>query len=192
MAENSVFSEIEEILCETIPKPLIYILSESGFTSKLALKTINKEHILQIEIFIETNYEKLSSGLVGSIYENRRPFKIIPGHCAFILSLPAYVNQVKNVKKTFLEKSRCPNIFSFVLRTLIEIAEKNAGRDPKGRRFDESIQHFATYLYMMSGKACYETLAANLPIPQSNTICKSSVAFNIFFQNDYQHYYFPT
>lgn len=174
MAENSIFSAIEKFTGEQIPKSLIYILSESGFSSTFALKTLNSNTIIKIEKYFEKNYDKLSSGLIGSIYEEIRPFEIIPGHCAIILSLPSYVDQVKN-SATLSEKQQCPIGLTYLLKTLNGIAEKNAGCDPKARRYDETIQYFATYLYMMCGKSCYETLSANLPIPQANTIRKSII-----------------
>lgn len=60
--------------------------------------------------------------------------------------------------------------FSHLLNMLINNAKYNSNKDPKGYRYDECIRYFATYIYIMCGKACYETLSANLPIPKAQTI----------------------
>lgn len=178
MAENSIFFLIEKVIGEQIPKPLVYILNESGFNTKIALKNIIPEKtITQVENFFNKNYDKLKKGLLGSIYENVLPFNIVPGHRIFIESLPQYMDLVKIENQPQLLKE-IPNDFSLILRLLIETAEKNSKRDPKSRRFNENIQHFATYVYLMCGRSCYETLSANLPIPQANTICKYALFAN--------------
>lgn len=172
MSEKNIFSSLENIIDDQIPQCVVYILNESGFNSKIALKNIiPQKSIKQIEAYFNKNYEKLCCGLIGSIYENIYPFSIAPGHRILIESLSQYVDLIKTVNKShkFNETS---NGFSFVLKLLIETAEKNSGRRPTGHRFDENIQLFATYLYLMCGRSCYENLNANLPIPHANTICK--------------------
>lgn len=169
MSKISVFSLLENILEEEIPKCVVYILTESGFNSKMALKGIGLESIAQIEKYFNSNYEKLRGGLSGSLYENMEQFKILPGHRVLIESIPQYVDQLKITNQS---STLNRNTFSYVLNLLIETAENNSDRDPKGRRYDELLRYFATYLYLMSGRAFYETLSANIPIPQANTICK--------------------
>lgn len=115
----------------------------------------------------------MSSGLIGTIYEHVQPFEIAPGHRVVIENIPQYVKQIKTVEQ-ISKFDTVANDFSFVLKMLIETAENNSGREPTGRRYSETIQYFATYVYLMCGRACYETLCANLPIPQANTICKKT------------------
>lgn len=73
---------------EVIPKEVVYILTASGFDSKFSIKNLTHESIKEIEGFFNTNYSELSNGLVGTRYENTRPFRILPGHQALIKSLP--------------------------------------------------------------------------------------------------------
>lgn len=161
---RKIISVIEREHNDKIPESVVYILNESGFNSRHALKKITDENIGLIEQYFNDNFDKLIGGLVD--YPRDRPFKLLPGHRAIIQSFPEVMDQLAVEKKT----AHTSNDFSFVLKWLIETAEKNAGRVPKGRRFSENIQLFATYLYLMCGRACYETLSANLPIPQANTI----------------------
>lgn len=113
-------------------------------------------------------------GLFG--YGLDRPFKLLPGHRIIIQNIPELLDQTKSVEKSLANTS---NSFSFVMKWLIETAERNAGREPKGRRFHETVQLFATYLYLMCGKACYETLSANIPLPQATSIGELILTFSI-------------
>lgn len=159
---------LKDLSGEELPDVIVYILTASGFDSKSALMNIGKEHITNIEEFFNAKYEALANGLKGSVYENDRPFKILPGHCALIEDIPRYLNQPKPTSNLV----ECNTTFSRILKSLIDAAVTNSDRNPTRNRYDEIIRYFSTYLYLMSGKSCYETLSANLPIPQANTICE--------------------
>lgn len=169
MGEKNIFSLIENIIKEEIPKPIAYILTSTGFNTRIALQSLKPEHITQIEEHINENYENLKIGFMGTIYENVQPFKIIPGHCALIESLPQHASQIRTDKPDSM-LNRSSNAYSDVLKLLIETAENNCDRSSTGHRFNERIQNFATYIYLRSGRSCYATLSANLPIPSANTI----------------------
>lgn len=62
--------------------------------------------------------------------------------------------------------------FSAILRELISSALTNFNRDPKGRKYSEILFDFAIYMYILAGKASYEVMCGNLPLPQVTTICK--------------------
>lgn len=190
MAKNfDIFLAINNIGDEEIPKCVQFILNETGFNTKWTLQALRLKHILQIEDYFNKNYDRLSYGLLGSIYENVFPFKITPGHCALIESLPENVKQMKSGDLK-VSNHLCSNHFSTVLKLLIESSENNDGRSIKARRFSEHVQYFSTYIYLMAGRACYETLAANMPMPQPNTICEELLIFvfhskfnSVFFFN---------
>lgn len=57
------------------------------------------------------------------------------------------------------------------MKELINSMKLNQNLPPNGRRYSETLQSFATYIYMLSGKAAYEVLCRNLPLPQACTIC---------------------
>lgn len=71
MTENNIFASIEKIIGDHIPKSVVYILSESGFDTRIAMKHFKTDNsITQIENFFNKNYGRLSSGLRDPIYEN--------------------------------------------------------------------------------------------------------------------------
>lgn len=152
---------------DKIPDSVVYILYNTGFDTKAALKSISEECIKTIEEHFNDNFDELISDLAD--YRRNRPFKILPGHRALILTLPEMM--IKTETKTMKNNTKSSNDVSFVLKWLIDTAENNAGKEPKARRFQKDLQLFATYLYLMCGKSCYETLSANLPIPQAQTVC---------------------
>lgn len=170
---KKIISLLEKQNDDKIPESVIYILYKSGFDSKIALENITDDSIKIIEEYFDDNFEEL----IGSLkdYRRSRPFKLLPGHRVLIQSVPELIN-----KANLTEKNPTPNSsnFSFVLKWLIQTVEENADKELKGRRFIENVQLFATYLYLMCGRACYETLSANLPIPQANTIRKFSMNYS--------------
>lgn len=150
---------------DKIPNDIELILQRSGFDSKLALQSIDESVIVEIEN--QGNEDR--SILANTSYENTENFKFKPGHKVFLLNLSKEVISWKENDDKIVHDT---SAFSFMLRKFIETAEKNFGKLPNGHRYDEANQSFSTYIYLMCGKACYETLSANLPIPKASTICK--------------------
>lgn len=165
----NIFSALESLIDEEIPKEVVYILTTSGFDSKIAIKTLKHNAISEIENFFNENLTEHSSGFIGTRYENMKPFKLAPGHVALILGLAEYVDRIGVENHVAADKF---NYFSYVLKMILKSAENNHEREPKGRRYDECLSYFATYIYLLCGRACYETLCNNLPLPQPNSICK--------------------
>lgn len=147
---------------ENIPNDIELILQRNGFDSKLALESLDEDLIAEIEQ--QANDDR--SILTSTSYENVATFKFKPGHRIFLLNLKKQVNLWNETEMV----SRDTSLFSYMLRKFIQSAEENAGAQPKGRRYEKSIQSFSTYIYLMCGKNCHETLSANLPIPQANTV----------------------
>lgn len=130
---KNIFSKLKKIIGDDFPRPLVYILSESGFDSDVTLRTINSDSIQRIEDYFNSSIETLKNGLLGSAYENMRPFKILPGYRNFIESLPTYLEQFKGTKSITLT-SQVPASFSCILKMLIETAEINSERNSKGNQ----------------------------------------------------------
>lgn len=149
---------------EKIPNDIVCILEKCGFDSQLALQSIDYDVIAEIEEFVNED----RSILKNTSYEHIENFKFKPGHRMFLLNLATRMQLWTDTK---IEAN--PSNFSYILRTFIETADGNFGKHPKGCRFNEVNRDFSTYIYLMCGKACYETLSANLPIPKANTIRKS-------------------
>lgn len=140
------------------------ILERNGFDTKLALQSIDQDVIAEIEQ--QANEDR--SILINTSYEQVQHFKFKPGHRILLLNLSKQAQLWNDAN----EKMPCKmSDFSCILREFIETAESNAGKHPKGFRYNETNQLFSTYIYLMCGKSCYQTLSANLPIPQADTIC---------------------
>lgn len=82
--------------------------------------------------------------------------------------MPSYVEKYEYDTKEDRFIEMLP--ISFILKLMVKVAIKNHSRDQRHNEFPVEIQHFATYIHMMSGKACYEVLCENL-LSQANTIC---------------------
>lgn len=162
-APKNLFDELKSILDGDLSPEIVQILEKSGFDTKIALMTMDEEAIFQIENYVRVNREILKN----TSYENDLNFQFKPGHRRFILELAKKAALLFQTKSKDVQESD----FSFVLKMLIETAQRNSERDPKGYRYSESIRYFATYVYILCGKACYETLSENLPIPKAQTIC---------------------
>lgn len=139
----------------------------SGFENESSLKSIDSETITNIENYANENPEILQN----TAYKNISQFKFKPGHKLLLLQLP---NQIKKLRESQTNESRqsTTNNFSQILKTFIDTAESNFGKPPNGFRYDEINRNFSTFVYLLCGKACYDTLSANLPIPTSHTIRK--------------------
>lgn len=158
--------------CVEMPDVLTKILNLSGYDNLIAVKGLNKEALNEIERYMSEN--DTNDSLKDSIYDNKEHFCFLPGHKTILLSLPSYVERYEKCNTECFDYIKM-HPFSFIMKELIKTAVKNHGRDQKHRQFSIEIQYWATYLYTMCGKACYEVLCANLPLPQANTIRKYCV-----------------
>lgn len=160
---------MEQFLGSNIPKCIKTILISSGFDCEIALKGLNSDCIVEIESHIQNDRHIL----LDTPYQNIENFKFLPGHRTIILSIPAYLEELKvkttnNVEELFSGYQ----YLSSIMRGLLETANNNKNKHPKAYRYSEMIRYFATYVFLMCGRACYDTLCANLPIPKTETIGK--------------------
>lgn len=167
---NSCIVEFENSFDEKIPSDIAHILYECGFDTKTSLLNIDEGTITEIEEFINGNRQILRK----TTYDGVGVFKFKPGHKRFILNLSRHITTCMLLNSEKIRENECDsNDFTYILKELIETAKLNSGRDPRGFRYNESIRYYSTFIYLLCGKACYEALSANLPIPQPNTIRKS-------------------
>lgn len=148
------------------------MLQVTGFDEKMALKYVNVE---EIQNFLQENWLALRNKFKGTVYADDQTFKLLPGHRRIILNLSNMICDAENASENDNSKAEKPmdlSNFSVVLQSLIETALSNANKNSKQHRYNEIIRSFSTYVYLMCGRACYETLSANLPIPKASTICK--------------------
>lgn len=59
-----------------------------------------------------------------------------------------------------------------MLSKLIESANTNRNKSKNAYQYDDIVKNFATYIFLLCGRTCYETLNKNLPIPSTKTICR--------------------
>lgn len=60
--------------------------------------------------------------------------------------------------------------YSVMLREFIDSTDYNHDKPDEAHRYSERIKYVCIYLYILSGKLCYETLALNFDIPAASTI----------------------
>lgn len=166
----SFWDDFQLFLGEKIPRIVIEILIAAGYDSAISIADMNSEQIDEIEKFAN---QKLKSMLKDSeLYSGSDVFSFLPGHRKLVIALG------KHVKKYVSSKEEKPKDFdlshaSTIMKELITSMNENANVAPSRRRYSEIIQWFSIYIYIHSGRAAYEILSSNLPLPQVATICKN-------------------
>lgn len=59
-----------------------------------------------------------------------------------------------------------------ILKEMIKTALRNAEYVKNHAQYSDIIRYFATYIYIIGGRSCYEVLYENLPLPSVSTVCK--------------------
>lgn len=122
-------------------------------------------------------------------YKSLAVFRFLPAHRLLILRLPFYVNkifgthQATNTQQHQIISTAARNDtsdYSFLLNRLIESAEDTAGAPKNRYRYSETLRLFSTYIFLCSGRSCYEILSSNLPIPSKHTVCKYQTTYLFF------------
>lgn len=156
-----------------MPSVLSDVLNKSGYDNAFSIENMNDVEINSIETFVQDHLQLVNS----DPYAQMDKFRLLPGHRTFLLRLPEAMKRFVSESKLQPETSKKRLIdslpLSFLMKEMIHNAISNAEKDPNNRRYSETIQYFATYIYMFCGKACYEILSNNLPIPSVNSICES-------------------
>lgn len=94
------------------------------------------------------------------------------------MSLPTHLSHFEHSQKSEIDINACINALpvSFIMKEMLRNAIQNSNKNAKNRRYSEKVQDFATYVYMLCGKYCYEVLSSNMPLPQADTVRK----FNLY------------
>lgn len=150
-------------------------MQSSGFDKPEYLYGITELQLEQLEEYINQRKNILANIECShkEIYQNSQNFKLLPGHRTLILNLS------KRPPQTDTNQAIEHPAFSILLQNLIQTALNNYEKPASYNRYSELLMDFAIYIYIMAGKACYEVIAANLPIPSVVTIC------NINFLNSW-------
>lgn len=87
---KNVFNHIDDLIGDKIPKILVKILRSSGYTTKGLLAELTEENVRKLELYVQKHRDIL----IGSEYQEIADFAFLPGHRAFLLSLPEKVKQI--------------------------------------------------------------------------------------------------
>lgn len=90
MDKKNIFQELEKVLSESINADIIQILMKCGFDCKLAVSSLDKESIKEVEKYANED----RSVLEGTSYESMKTFTFKPGHKLTILQL---ANEAKKI-----------------------------------------------------------------------------------------------
>lgn len=160
------WNKLEKYLGE-IPNKIKTILTVCGYDNMISLSQIDSTEISVIENYVN-QAGKLNSMLQGVLEKSDlETFSFLPGHKKILLVLAQRAKEFKNISK----KCDLSNA-TFIMRELIKSMSENSNIPANSHRYSEAIQWFATYIYMMCGKAAYEVLCNNFPLPKDSTICK--------------------
>lgn len=151
-----------------MPEVIINILEKSGYDSTIAIESMNVNQIEEMEGYVSRNLQLLDN----SIYTNTANFKFLPGHKTLLLTLPKYTEKFSKLLDFFNENFADMSSTSFIMKELMKVSKQNHQKDSNNHRYLETVRYFAIYLYIMSGRACYEVLCNNFPLPQPSTVCK--------------------
>lgn len=192
---EEMWSDLENYNHIEVPMCLKVLLWKSGYDTMLSLKYICEESITEIEKLIQKHKNKIlfdDNNMHDYLYHYKRQdkFAFLPGHRSILLDLPQSIKkmQLENtlygdgsiniMTNTSMESSKDKTSeYSVILNELINTAKRNQNKPKNAYQYDDLIKHFSTYIFLLCGRTCYETLNKNLPIPSTKTICKLFVYF---------------
>lgn len=76
-----------------LPSFLVEILKITGYDSPISIELLDREKLVEIETFIETNFGCAHSLFKGTVYENKENFRFLPGHTTLLFGLKVYAHK---------------------------------------------------------------------------------------------------
>lgn len=167
----------------------------------LSLQNISLETVKRIEKHVNEHLCNIAKELDcchKDYYMVQREFKFLPGHCDFLIALSRMLSKSKcnqeqdsvyqldsgNNKEQDNENEPKYEPFHFtkaiknhpslsvILKELIVTALRNGVKANQNSQYTDVVRYFATYIYIVGGRSCYEVLYKNLPLPSVSTACK--------------------
>lgn len=173
---------IENIIGKELPLCLKKFLNSSGYDSLFSVEQLCDDGISEIERHLQNNSDVLNelNCCYSEIYKNQKLFKLLPGHRAILRVIPKFAAQLRK-EPVEPRPISAENTHSVILSDLINTSDANSKRDPHHAVYSDLNRFFFTYIYILCGKLCYETLRKNIPIPSTKTIRKcSKITYFIF------------
>lgn len=167
----------ENYISEEIPPCIKVVLGLCGFNTLISLSDITYSDITKIEECISENFSESITQLkccYSEYYKSHiithQNFKLLPGHAALLVILPQYI---KEYRQAYQKKvSDLNGRYSLFLNELIQTAEENRFKSSNQASYSDTVRYFAMYIFLLCGRACYDMLQSNLPIPSTPTIRK--------------------
>lgn len=185
----SEWADIENFVGHKVPMFLKILLWKSGYDSMISIKEISHDAIAELERYIQkerllneifsNSFSDNTSDNDDSIngYREQEIFAFLPGHRSFLLNLPRYIQNmqleaVNNSTNGIESTSKAASEYSRILTELVQTAKANVNKSKHAYSYNDVIKYFSTYIFLLCGRTCYETLNKNLPIPSTKTIRK--------------------
>lgn len=157
----------------------------------LSIKQFSNETINELEQYIQKKkssilpeiYEKLAcfgeDDHSLSEYDNQDLFEFLPGHRTILLSLKSNIQRMQKQAVARAYNNAANNSveiesgkYPFILTEFIKTANQTFNKSKHAHQYNDVVKYFSTYIFLLCGRTCYETLNKNLPIPSTKTICK--------------------
>lgn len=169
------WTKLEKIIGESVPNCVKFFLSVCVYDTLTSIQNISLESIDDIENHMNICTEALQ-GLDcchADAYKTQSKFKLLPGHRDFLLSMSKYKSN-NSQKDDSLDKQNTNQNSSLpvVLQAMIQTSQQNAGTNKYNAHYNDLIRYFATYVFLLAGRSCYEFLKRNLQLPSTKTVCK--------------------
>lgn len=183
---------VENMIGECIPNCIKIILTECAYTSLLSLKSISAKSVVEIEEHVNLYCRDLIQNLTCSHnecpcegYKHRDKFQLLPGHRDLIVAIAKTINEQQlseheNEYERFAKAIDNHSSFSVILKELLKTALRNGKRSKNNFEYSEIIQYFASYVFILCGRACYTVLSKNLPLPSISSIRTFQFSPNVF------------
>lgn len=193
-----LWSKIEQIIGENIPMCIQKILLCCGVTllcgydTMLSLQSISVETVNRIEKHVNEHRNIIQdiNCCHETFYKQQTVFKFLPGHCDLLITLSSALSKTRSkidFNSGTQNESKCESVnqafnfaqavehhpnLSVILKEMIKTALRNAKYVKNSAQYTNIIRYFATYIYIIGGRSCYEVLYKNLPLPSVSTVCK--------------------
>lgn len=191
-AIKSEWARIENFVGHNVPMFLKVLLWRCGYDSMVSIKQISSVTIDKLEQYIQKKRNQIVPEILLELenvgdndnslmeYKNQKMFEFLPGHRETLLCLRSNIEKMQ--LKSVSESEDCDEVmaysatdtieYSVILKELIKTADKNFKKSKHAYQYNDIIKYFSTYIFLLCGRTCYETLNKNLPIPSTKTICK--------------------
>lgn len=176
-----VFSKVEEIIGEPIPKCIKKILSLCGYDTMLYLGNISAESLSQIESNINIYHRDIMQNFECShadLYKNQDVFHLLPGHSDLLIAISncikknGFESKCHTKYELLIEEIKENSALSVIMKELTKTALRNENVEKHNAQYSDIMRYFATYIFLLCGRSCYEVLYKNLPLPSISTVCK--------------------